>query len=81
MGTWKVMSDCAKGVFDGWSITPEFYALPIHGIAPMKYWLGKSKVERDIYDASKFDKDYGGARDVFEYFPSTALDAGLVDDF
>ncbi len=26
------MRDCAKGVFDGWSLTPEFYALPIHGI-------------------------------------------------
>ncbi len=28
------MRDCAKGVFDGWSLTPEFYALPIHGIRP-----------------------------------------------
>lgn len=52
----------------------------------MKYWLGKSKVERDIYDASKLNKEYdaaaaqGGARDILEYFLSTALDAGLVDD-
>ncbi len=27
------MRDCAKGVFDGWSLTPEFYALPVDGIA------------------------------------------------
>ncbi len=26
------MRDCAKGVFDGWSLTPEFYALPVDGI-------------------------------------------------
>ncbi len=26
------MKDCAKGVFDGWSLTPEFYALPVDGI-------------------------------------------------
>ena len=53
----------------------------------MKYWLGKSKVERDIYDASKLDEEYnaaaaqGGARDILEYLLSTALHAGLVDDF
>ena len=28
------MSNRAKGVLDGWSLTPEFYALPIHGINP-----------------------------------------------
>ncbi len=56
-------------------------------IASMNYWLGKSKVERDIYDASKLNKEYdaaaaqGGARDILEYFFSTALEAGLVDDF
>ncbi len=26
------MKDCAKGVFDGWSLTPEFYALPVDGM-------------------------------------------------
>ncbi len=36
------MRDCAKGVFDGWSLTPEFYALPVDGI--VSYWL----VEKDL---------------------------------